>query len=115
MVRREEGVRERDHLLADQVVKRALRPEATLDRPRRRALFNPDLLEPHGKNIPVIVRSGQSSTSNIGPRRPRALKRGMSGCVVEKAALSHAYHGGALRARTRTANCCLSATTMNGG
>jgi hypothetical protein len=54
-------VGEYDQLFADQVIERTLCAEASLDRLRRPALFDPDLFEPHRGNIALTKRRAQSA------------------------------------------------------
>jgi len=59
---------ERDELLADQVVERTLRAEATLDRLGRATLLNPDLLKPHARNtVLAIVQCNPSAADTPRP------------------------------------------------
>src|SRR5262249_32740283 len=57
------GIRERDQLLADQVIERTPRAESPLDRLRGAALLNPNLLEPHVRTIACHRRREQYSHS----------------------------------------------------
>ena len=45
------GLRKRPQLFADEIVERALRAEVLFDTPRRSALFDPNLLEAHEREM----------------------------------------------------------------